>query len=152
MGSFYRSGHELIPIFNVGNGKAINNVELGKFGRNRSNVWTYPSVNSFAKHRAKELKLHPTPKPVALIGDAIRDASHRGDIVFDGFAGSGATLVAAARTGRVGFGIEIDAGYCDVILTRLAQETGFEPQLIKTGQTFGAVATERRRAEVASNV
>ena len=152
MGSFYRSAHELIPVFKVGEGKAINNIELGKFGRNRSNVWTYPSVNSFAKHRAKDLKLHPTPKPVALIADAIRDASHRGDIVFDGFAGSGTTLVAAARTARLGYGVEIDPAYCDVTLTRLARVTGLEPQLIKTGQTFAEIAAERRHMEQLTNV
>lgn len=150
MGSFYRSAHELIPIFRVGTGKPINNIELGKFGRSRSNVWTYPSVNSFAKHRAKDLTLHPTPKPVALIADAIRDASHRGDVVFDGFAGSGATLVAAARTERLGYGIEIDPAYCDVIVRRLAQETGLEARLEATGQTFADAAAERRREAVAN--
>lgn len=145
MGSFYRSGHEMIPIFKVGGGKAVNNIELGKFGRNRSNVWTYPSVNTFAKHRAKELKLHPTPKPVALIADAIRDASHRGDIVFDGFAGSGATLVAAERTRRIGYGVEIDPAYCDVIVNRLGQEAGVVPLLQATGESFEVVAASRKR-------
>lgn len=152
MGSFYRSGHELIPIFRVGLGKAINNIELGKFGRNRSNVWTYPSVNTFARHRAKELKLHPTPKPVALIADAIRDASHRGGIIFDGFAGSGATLVAAQRTGRIGYGVEIDPAYCDVVATRLAQEEGLPATLLATGETFAMVAAERNNAREVANV
>jgi DNA modification methylase len=152
MGSFYRSAHELIPMFKVGDGKAINNIELGKFGRNRSNVWTYPSVNSFAKHRAKDLNLHPTPKPVALIADAIRDASHRGDIVFDGFAGSGATLVAAERTGRLGYGIEIDPAYCDVIVTRLTQETGVAPRLVETGQAFAEVEAARRNVGTTCHV
>jgi len=152
MGSFYRSGHELIPIFRVGEGKAINNIELGKFGRNRSNVWTYPSVNTFARHRAKELKLHPTPKPVALIADAIRDASHRGDIIFDGFAGSGATLVAAQRTGRIGYGVEIDPTYCDVVAARLAQEAGVPATLQASGEPFAVVAAARNNERKVANV
>lgn len=143
MGSFYRSGHELIPVFRVGSAKSVNNIELGRFGRNRSNVWTYPSVNSFARHRKRELELHPTPKPVALIADAIRDASNRGDIVFDGFAGSGATLVAAQRTGRNGYGVEIDSAYCDVVVKRLADESGQAATLEATGETFAAVAAAR---------
>jgi DNA modification methylase len=143
MGSMYRSGHELIPIFARGHGKAINNVELGRHGRNRTNVWTYPSVNSFAKHRRRELALHPTPKPVGLIAEAIRDASSRGDIIFDGFAGSGATLVAAHRTGRVGYGVEIDPCYCDVIVTRLSEEVGIKAILEDSGETFESVAASR---------
>lgn len=105
----------------------------------------YPSVNTFARHRAEELKLHPTPKPVALIADAIRDASHRGDIVFDGFAGSGATLVAAERTGRIGYGVEIDPAYCDVIVNRVGQEAGVAPLLQATGESFEIVAASRKR-------
>lgn len=143
MGSFYRSGHELIPVFRVGEAKPVNNIELGRFGRNRSNVWTYPSVNSFARHRKRELELHPTPKPVALIADAIRDASNRGDIVFDGFAGSGATLVAAERTGRIGHGVEIDPAYCDVIVKRLEKEGAERAVLQETAETFAAVAAAR---------
>ncbi|HEV7265502.1 MAG TPA: site-specific DNA-methyltransferase [Falsiroseomonas sp.] len=118
MGSLYRSQHELVFVFKAGRGAHINNVALGKHGRYRTNVWPYPGVNSFGGQR-KDLALHPTVKPVAMVADAIRDCSHRKGIVLDAFAGSGTTLVAAAQTGRRGYGIELDPLYCDVILRRL---------------------------------
>jgi DNA modification methylase len=102
MGSLYRSQHEFVFLFTVGKGRRRNNVQLGRFGRNRSNVWHYPGVNSFARNTAEGdlLSLHPTVKPVAMVADAILDVTARGEIVLDGFLGSGTTLIAAARTGR----------------------------------------------------
>ncbi|MEJ0041253.1 MAG: site-specific DNA-methyltransferase [Rhizomicrobium sp.] len=108
MGSLYRSQHELIFVFKHGTASHINNVELGRFGRNRTNVWTYAGVNTFGKERDAELAMHPTVKPVALVADAILDCSHRGGIVLDAFAGSGSTLIAAEKTGRRGYGIEFE--------------------------------------------
>src|SRR5262249_14321282 len=108
MGSLYRSQHELIFVFKNGTAPHINNIELGRFGRNRSNVWNYAGANSFSADRDHELAMHPTVKPVAMVADAILDCSKRHAIVLDAFAGSGTTLIAAERTGRRGRSIEID--------------------------------------------
>jgi DNA modification methylase len=110
MGSLYRSQHELIFVFKAGRGRHRNNVQLGRFGRNRTNVWHYPGVNSFARktEEGNLLALHPTVKPVALVADAILDCTVRGDIVLDAFLGSGTTLIAAERTGRICCGLELD--------------------------------------------
>ena len=120
MGSLYRSQHELVFVFKAGTAPHINNVELGKHGRYRTNVWSYAGVNSFGKDRDAELALHPTVKPVKMVADAILDCSKRSGIVLDAFAGSGTTLIAAEKTGRRGYGIELDPQYCDVIVKRLA--------------------------------
>jgi DNA modification methylase len=117
-GSFYRSQHEFIFVFKNGDAPHQNNVELGRHGRNRSNVWTYAGVNTFRKGRLDELSVHPTVKPVAMIADAMRDCSRRGDIVLDPFMGSGTTILAAERVGRHGYGLEIDAAYVDAAIRR----------------------------------
>ena len=118
MGTFYRSRHELIFAFKAGNAPHINTFELGQHGRYRTNVWEYKGVNSRGAGRLEELALHPTVKPVQMIADAIKDVSARGNIVLDLFGGSGSTLIAADKTGRRGFLIELDPLYCDVILQR----------------------------------
>ena len=143
MGSLYRSQHELVFVFKSGEAAHINNVELGKHGRYRTNVWTYAGVNSFGASRDADLAMHPTVKPVALVADAILDCSKRKGIVLDASAGSGTTLVAAERTGRRGYGIELDPVYCDVILRRLAKVTGVEAIDAGTGKSFDQIATER---------
>src|SRR5882757_10744861 len=112
MGSLYRSQHELIFVFKNGMRPHINNVELGRFGRNRTNIWNYAGASSFGSTRDSELAMHPTVKPLSLVADAILDCSKRGGIVLDAFAGSGTTLIAAEKTGRRGYGIEIDPYYC----------------------------------------
>jgi DNA modification methylase len=118
MGSLYRSKHELVFVWKVGTGAHINNIELGRFGRYRANVWDYPGVNGFKSGRGDELGMHPTVKPVALVADAIRDCSKRGGIILDPFAGSGTTVVAAEKTGRRAAVIEIDPHYVDTIVRR----------------------------------
>lgn len=142
MGSLYRSQHELVFVFKSGNGPHINNVELGKHGRNRTNVWAYPGVNSFGVQQS-DLALHPTVKPTALVRDALLDCSHRGDIVLDPFCGSGTTLIAAQETGRQGRGIELDPIYCDVIIQRMASVCNLSAALASTGQCFEEVTSER---------
>jgi DNA modification methylase len=107
-------------------------------------------MNSFGKARDKRLAEHPTVKPVALVADAILDCSDRGGIVVDSFAGSGTTLVAAHRAGRKGFGIELDAKYCDVILKRLREEMKVEPVLAPLSESFDVVAAERSQPQVPS--
>ncbi|OYX49996.1 MAG: hypothetical protein B7Y90_05720 [Alphaproteobacteria bacterium 32-64-14] len=136
MGSFYRSQHELVVVFKSGDAAHTNNVQLGKHGRNRSNVWYYSGVLT----RRGDLKLHPTVKPVLMVADAICDVTRRGEIVLDPFLGSGTTLIAAHRTGRRGAGIELDPLYADVAIRRFTAETGVEAVHAETGETFNQVA------------
>lgn len=143
-GSFYRSRHEFILVFKNGDAPHRNNVELGKHGRNRSNVWTYAGVNSFRAGRMDELSVHPTVKPVGLVADAIRDCSRRGEIVLDPFMGSGTTILAAERVGRRGYGLEIDPLYIDVTIRRWQSFTGRDAILEAAGQTFDEVADHGR--------
>ncbi len=145
MGTFYRSRHELIYAWKVGTAPHVNTFGLGETGRYRTNVWDYPGVNSFGANQ-KDLELHPTVKPVALVADAIKDVTRRGDIVLDGFGGSGTTLIAAERCGRRARLIELDPIYCDVICRRYSTLTGDEPVLEATGECFADVATRRADA------
>lgn len=128
MGSLYRSKHELVFVYRVGSAPHQNMVELGRHGRNRTNVWDYASVNSFAGSRRADLELHPTVKPVGLVADAISDVTKRGDMVLDVFLGSGTSLIAAERTGRRFRGVDIDPAYVDVALARWQAMTGKEPR------------------------
>lgn len=146
MGAFYRSQHELCFVVKKGTAPHRNNIMLGRYGRSRSNCWFYPGVNSFGPDRADQLAMHPTCKNVSMLSDAIRDASHRGEIVLDGFLGSGSTLIAAERTGRVCHGVELDPLYVDVIVQRWRIATGREARLLATGESFDQVAS-RRAAE-----
>lgn len=150
MGSLYRSKHELCLIFKRGDAPHRNNVELGKHGRSRSNVWTYAGVNTFRAGRGEDLADHPTVKPVQMIADAIRDVTKRGDVVLDPFAGSGTILIAAEMTGRKARGIEIDPVYADVAIRRFEAFTGKPAILGETGETFEAVAERRRAMPVAA--
>ena len=143
MGSLYRSRHELVFVYKNGTRPHINNVELGRFGRNRSNVWNYAGANSFGKSRDAELAMHPTVKPISLVADAILDCSKRNGIVLDAFAGSGTTLLAAERTGRRGFGIEIDPHYCDLVIARFQDMYGLTAIHLDSGLDFESVKKQR---------
>jgi hypothetical protein len=138
MGSLYRSQHELVLLFKHGRGPHRNNVQLGQYGRNRSNVWRYPCARSFSRsgEEGNLLALHPTVKPVALVADAILDCSARGDNVLDGFLGSGTTVIAAERTGRRCCGLEIDPLYVDTIVRRWQAFTGDSACHAATGRLF----------------
>ena len=151
MGSFYRSQHELILLFKHGRAPHRNNVQLGRFGRNRSNVWHYPGVNSFARNGAEGnlLALHPTVKPVAMVADAILDSTARGDIVLDAFLGSGTTLIAAERTGRRCYGLELDPAYVDTIIRRWQALTGGTAHHAASGRNFDDLAREAEAADAA---
>ena len=111
-GSFYRSKHELIGVFRVAGATHLNNVELGRHGRNRTNVWEYPGANTFRAGRMDDLRAHPTVKPTRMIADAIKDCTRRNDIILDTFCGAGTTLLAAEQVGRRGYGLEIDPYVC----------------------------------------
>ena len=140
MGAFYRSKHELIFVFKMGTAEHTNSFGLGDTGRYRTNVWDHAGISSMTSSRADELAMHPTVKPVALIADAIRDCSRRGEIVLDVFGGSGSTLIAAEKTGRLARLIEYDPLYCDTIVRRWQQLTGKRATLAATSQTFEEIS------------
>lgn len=147
MGSFYRSQHELIFVFQNGKGSHINNIELGKHGRYRTNVWNYAGVNSFGSNQ-ENLRLHPTVKPVELIRDAILDASKRGAIVLDAFLGSGSTLIAAEKAGRLCYGIEYEPLYVDTIIRRYHELTGCWAVHEKTGASYDELLQHKLKEKV----
>jgi DNA modification methylase len=144
MGSFYRSRHELVFVFRNGKEPHLNNVQLGRYGRNRTNVWNYAGANSFArKGQERVLDLHPTVKPIALISDAILDSTKHNDIVLDPFLGSGTAILAAERTGRRCYGIEIDPLYMDTAIDRWERMTGHQARHA-SGESFADIKAERR--------
>jgi DNA modification methylase len=136
MGSLYRSQHELIVVFKHGFVSHINNIELGKHGRYRTNVWNYPGANAFSSNREEALAIHPTVKPTQLIADAIMDVTKANDIVFDGFLGSGSTVLAANSTGRRCYGVELDPVYVDLTVRRWMTSSGQSAVRQSTSQTF----------------
>jgi DNA modification methylase len=145
MGSLYRSQHELLPLFKNGSAQHVNNIELGRRGRWRANVWTYPGASSLGSDARRGLQDHPTVKPTAMLEDALLDLTDRRDIVIDPFLGSGSTLIAAHKTGRVCRGVELDPLYVDVIVRRFEGATGMAATLVGTGETFEALAARRER-------
>jgi DNA modification methylase len=147
MGSLYRSQHELVFVFKKGTAPHVNNVELGRFGRNRTNIWNYPGTNIVGKNRDAEIAMHPTVKPLALVADAILDCSKRGGIVLDVFAGSGTTLIAAEKTGRRGFGIEIDPYYSDTIIRRFDEMYGLKAIHEESKLDFATLCIQRSPKE-----
>ena len=140
MGSLYRSKHEIVFVYCVGDAPHTNNVELGKHGRNRTNVWDYPSVNSMLGSRREDLALHPTVKPVAMVADAICDVTRQGELVLDIFLGSGTSLIAAERVGRAFRGLDIDPAYVDLAMQRWSDLTGKEPELVHRNAPIEATA------------
>jgi len=143
MGSLYRSNHEFVNVARVPGGKPINNVQLGKYGRSRSNVWSYPGASSLGSQARNDLSDHPTPKPVALVMDAILDVTRRGDLVLDPFGGGGTTLIAAGKTGRVASLIELDPRFVDLTIRRAESVLGLTACCARTGRTFDELATIR---------
>ncbi|MEH2688627.1 DNA methylase N-4 [Bradyrhizobium diazoefficiens] len=149
MGSFYRSQHEFVFVFKYGRGSHRNNVELGRHGRFRTNVWQYPGCNSFERNgeEGNLLALHPTVKPVQLLADAILDCTERNDIVLDNFLGSGSTLLAAERVGRRLYATELEPLYVDVAIRRWQRHTGLKAVHVQTGRHFDEIAADRKPAE-----
>jgi DNA modification methylase len=150
MGTFYRSKHEMVFVFKVGSGPHINNFGLGEKGRYRTNVWDYAGVNTFKRGRMDELRAHPTVKPLPLVVDALKDCSTRGGFVLDPFVGSGTTLLAAEKTGRVARCIELDPHYVDAAVGRWQALTGQAAVHAKTGQTFDELTALAVRAVYAA--
>jgi DNA modification methylase len=147
MGTFYRSKHEMVFVFKVGSAPHVNSFGLGDTGRYRTNVWDYPGISSMGGDRSESLAMHPTVKPTALVADAIRDCSKRGNLVLDCFGGSGSTLIAAETCGRKARLIEFDPSYCDTIVRRFEKLTGKRAVLEATGAVFDDVEAERQTRE-----
>src|SRR3981189_2633531 len=143
MGTFFRNKHELVFVFKVGTAPHTNTFGLGDGGRYRTNVWDYAGVNTLRAGRSEDLAMHPTVKPVALVAEAIKDCSRRGEIVLDPFGGSGRTLIAAEKTGRLARLIEFDTIYCDTILRRFERVTGKQATQAVSGTSFEEVARGR---------
>jgi DNA modification methylase len=143
MGSFYRSQHELIFVFKNGDGATINNVQLGAYGRNRTDVWEYAGQNVVTTERMEALAMHPTVKPMRLVADAMLDCSKRGGLILDGFAGSGTTIIAAEQTGRIAGALELDPHYVDVAVLRWEKLTGEPVRHEETGLTFAEMTRLR---------
>jgi DNA modification methylase len=143
LGSLYRSRHELVFVFKNGKGAHLNNVQLGRFGRNRTNVWSHPGVSNFVRQGTKRaLEYHPTVKPILLVSDAVLDSTARNDIVLDPFLGSGTTLLSAQRTERRCYGIELDPLYVDTAIERWQRMTGDQATNTR-GETFDQVKLQR---------
>jgi DNA modification methylase len=130
----------LVFVFKIGTAPHVNTFGLGETGRYRTNVWEYAGVNSFREGRLDDLQLHPTVKPADLVADAIKDCSRRGAVILDPFGGSGTTLIAAQKSGRLARLIEYDPSYCDVIIRRFEAVTGASAILAQIGKTFAACA------------
>lgn len=145
MDSQYRSQHELLPLFKIGTAPHVNNIELGRHGRWRSNTWTYPGASSLGSDARRGLEDHPTVKPVVMLEDALFDMTNRDDIVLDPFLGSGSTLIAAEKTGRCCRGLELDPRYVDVILHRYYAATQEQGILRDTGESVQELANRRMR-------
>jgi len=143
MGSLYRHAHELVVLLKHGKASHVNNVMLGVNGRDRTDVWRYAGMNRFGKGRDRALAVHATVKPVQMICDRLLDVSHPGDVVFDGFSGSGTTLIAAEKMGRIAKVIELEPRYCDVAIERFRRAFGGEPIERNTGLTFSELAVRR---------
>ena len=145
MGSLYRSQHELVFVFKHGTVPHRNNVQLGQYGRYRTNVWSYPGGNSFARdtQEGNLNALHPTVKPVALVADALLDASARGDVVLDPFLGSGTTVIAAERTGRTCYGMDLDPRYVDTAIRRWQNWTGHQARHATSSKLFDEIASQK---------
>ncbi len=145
MGSLYRSQHELIFVFKNGRERHRNNVELGRFGRNRTNIWNYPgAIGLRSSEEGNLVALHPTVKPAAMVADAIMDVTARADIVLDPFLGSGTSIIAAQRTGRRCYGIEIEPLYCDVTVRRWQAFTRDRAVRESDGRPFNEIEEEAR--------
>lgn len=144
MGALYRSAHELIFCWKAGRARHINNIQLGRWGRNRTNIWRYPGIGTFRHSDEGDLRaLHSTPKPVRMIADAILDVTKRGDLVIDAFLGSGTSIIAAERVGRRCYGTELDPRYADTIIARYQRHSGEQAIHCATGMAFDNLAKQR---------
>jgi DNA modification methylase len=130
MGALYRSQYECVAVFKNGSAPHLNNVALGKNGRDRTNVWSFPGMIGTGKGKRKARELHPTVKPVALVAEALLDVTAPGDCIVDPFGGSGSTLIAAERIGRKARLIELEPTYVECTIARWQKLTGKKAELV----------------------
>lgn len=150
-GSLFRSQTEQVAYFRNGDAPHINNVQLGKHGRNRSTAWHYAGMTTASSERADLLKEHATPKPVDLLQDAILDVTNKGGIVLDPFGGIGSTMLAAHACERRAHLIEIEPRYVDVTIRRMHSAHGVEAIRVSDGKSFSELEAENRdKAKVSS--
>jgi DNA modification methylase len=145
MGPLYRNQHEFVFVFKHGPAPHCNNVRPRKHGRDRSNLWSYPDTPALVREEGNRLALHPAAKPVQLVADALLDCTTRGEIVLDGFLGSGTTLIAAERIGRVCRGLEIDPLYVDTAIRRWQAHSGEHAIHTETGRHFDQIDPDGRQ-------
>jgi len=138
MGSLYRSQYEHVFVARMPGGSHQNNVQLGRHGRNRSNVWHYAGATGGRADPDDDFGAHPTVKPIRMVMDALLDVTSPGDLVLDPFLGSGTTLLAAERTRRRCVGVETDPVYVDLTIRRWQAMTGGQAVHADTGQSFDA--------------
>jgi DNA modification methylase len=144
-GSLYRSQHELVFVFRNCKMPNGDNLQLHQHDPHRSNVWRYRRASALSR-KGREGKQSAFPaaiKPAALVADAILDGTGQGDIVLDPFLGSGTTVVAAERTGRTCYGLELDPRYVDLIVRRWQSFTSQNALQESTGRTFQQVEQEQ---------
>jgi len=106
-------------------------------GKVEGDVW------EFSRGRTEDY-VHPTQKPVELVGRALGNSSRRGEVVLDLFGGSGSTLIACEVLDRRARLVELDPKYCDVIVQRWQSFTGRAGALAVDGRSFEEVASARR--------
>ena len=150
MGTPYRSQHELCTVFLNKAGKVTDHIKLGKYGRNRSNVWHYYGCNSYGPHR-NDLKMHPTVKSFEMLSDIMLDVTSIGDAVLDCFLGSGSTFIAAQRHKRICYGIEYEPKYVDTCVKRFYEAFGIDAINARTGKTYTQLLKEKRTHKEVQN-
>lgn len=106
-------------------------IAFGWFGRHDFKKSQDKSVLFYPK--PNKSKLHPTMKPLPLLRNLILNSSSINDIIFDGFLGSGSSMVAAESVKRICYGTELDPEYCQVIIERMAKTTGLKAEKIRDG-------------------
>lgn len=146
-GGLYRNQHELIGVFRVGEARHRDNVQMGRHGRNRSNVWTYAGANGFGAERLADLAAHPTVKPLQLVADALKDVTRPGAVVLDTFVGSGTTILAGEQVGRHVRAVEIEPRYAQVAVRRWERMTGGTAVCAETGQSLEEMQRVRLEAQ-----
>jgi DNA modification methylase len=135
-GALFRQQHRLILHFDYGAGRQSKHE--GRALSERGDVWTY------ARARVARPSRYPfAVMPAALVVDAIRECTREGEIVLDAFLGCGATIVAAEKTGRRAYGLEIEPAYVDVTIRRWQALTRRDACLVGDTRTFREVALLR---------
>lgn len=139
-GGLYRNQSEHIIV--AQHGKPPKGVQRPK-RKGLTTIWSAPGYASFRPDRAQALKDHACTKPQSILMDMILDGSLPGEIVLDPFGGSGSMTIAAQRTRRRCYSVEIEERFCDIAIRRMHEVTGEYPVHLELGLTFEEVAKLR---------